>query len=1422
MITPAARFAALAALSLTALCAPPTLAAPPRLLAPGEYLPVSALKPGMKGYGLTIFRGTKIERFDVTVLGVLKRVNNGRDLVFVRLGGPNMRRFSDVIAGMSGSPVYVNGRLIGAVAYGAEFTREPVGYVTPIEDMLDAWDPGLPQGEGPGAAPPPVGGLRPLLTPVSVSGVPASRFGRWAGTLEKLGLRATLNPVGGAAAPGTNGKPALPGSALTPGGAVAMSLATGDIDLSAIGTLTYRRGKDIVAFGHPFLGIGSIDAPMFTAYIHEVQPSFAESQKVGSAVSLVGAFSQDRPFSIGGRIGAQPRMIPITVRVADRALHRTRDFHAKLVRHPLLMPQLAPLAAGSAIAQVHGQPGDAMATVKLTVEADEVGTVTRTDRVYDPAAIDEAATRDLTRLMGLLAQNPFGPVGVKRIALDVTIEPGRRTAQLERVFLRQGEYAPGDTVEVGAVLKPYRSSERVTKTLTLRIPPDAPAGTLMLMVQGGGGALGGGGIVLGGSGGITLAPGLTGVGTAANLKQLLKDYTDRERGDALVARLLLPSASVSIDGEKLSGLPPHIEAAMRGGRSSAQRLERDEVKSVALTDYVLAGAQALPVKVVRRNAPTGAGAAPTPSYGAPPSSSEGSGAPIPATPPPGTPSGAGRPLPGEEEPDDEAVAARAVLTGVAPPVVARPPKAGGEEDEAGEDAAPAPTATPPTPAKAVGRLPGVWRQAGAADFRGAVSLKNVAVTARGEVRPAPSLSRVAEGTEPYFWCLAPDGAGGVYAGSGDQGVIYHVAADGKMTEFARTGELEVHALARAADGTLYAATSPHGRVFAIAPDGGKPKLLLDAAEPYALALALSGDGNTLYVGTGGAAGQAKVTAVTVGGAKGEAAEVYRSGDEGSVTALCVAPDGKTVYAGTSPGGLVVRVAGPGVARPSVLFDSADPAVAGLAAGKDGAVYAATAPRGALYRIDAATGAGRRLYERPPGGAALAGVALGPDGTVYTAYGKAVIALPPGATGVTDARAFEAPSDIQILSLLTGADGRLWASTGSVGGVYTLGGGTPETGELVSSVFDAGAPARWGTLRWSASVPAGGGLTLQTRTGDTAEPDATWSDWSAPVVRAAGEKIASPAGRFLQYRATFTGTGSALRTVEAFYRTPNQAPTVAVAAPKPGELWHGKRTVRWAGTDPDQDALRYEVFLSGDGGKTWQKVEGAAVVKATPATAEDKPAPKAGGAAAPKPAPPTVQERQVLGGLKEALDRDPDISPEMRARILRDAPAQVREAVTAPPPSNGANTGDGTTGETALPLDTSRYPDGEYLIRVVASDRAANPDEPLIGEAVSSVFRIANAAPTLTTPAPTVNADRTVRLTGVAAHPSVAVRAVQYRIDNGEWSAALATDGLFDSGREPFTLTTTALPPGAHTLEVQAQDEAGNATTARVTVTVKGS
>ncbi|MBO4547959.1 MAG: hypothetical protein J5758_01970, partial [Abditibacteriota bacterium] len=237
-----------------------------------DLMPVSQIKRGMKGYGLTVFQGTRIEKFDFEVRGILKESNSGGDLILVQLKHPLIdKRMSGVIQGMSGSPCYINGKLVGAVAYGRGWNKENTCMLTPIYDMLETLDPAL-EGDRPSSSSRKVSDPARLQLPLSVSGLSSATRAMFADTFKKSGFV----PVAGA---GSARAPEAKGATLQPGAAVGAVIITGDINAVGTGTVTWRKGNKLLAFGHPMDEIGPTSIPMCKAYVVDVYSGYEISHK---------------------------------------------------------------------------------------------------------------------------------------------------------------------------------------------------------------------------------------------------------------------------------------------------------------------------------------------------------------------------------------------------------------------------------------------------------------------------------------------------------------------------------------------------------------------------------------------------------------------------------------------------------------------------------------------------------------------------------------------------------------------------------------------------------------------------------------------------------------------------------------------------------------------------------------------------------------------------------------------------------------------------------------------------------------------------------------------------------------------------------------------------------------------------------------
>ncbi|HZT43169.1 MAG TPA: SpoIVB peptidase S55 domain-containing protein [Chthonomonadaceae bacterium] len=1431
------------------LVASPAQAKPPRY---PDVLPLSQVKPGMTGYGLTTFKGTTISRFQVTVIGILKKENAGHDLILIRMkGGPITERGANLIHGMSGSPIYIHDKIVGAFSMGENFPKEPVGMVTPIEDMLEAWDPDIPQvpsyfqpaekkalsGSKPGAQtgarwqpdnrervavlPHPivvgnrridklvlnarpddprrstgnVAVLHRATSLLSVSGI-SERDRVWLQKLlDERGYAITVAAGAGSAgrAPGFKGVPLRPGSAF------GTWLATGDVEVGGTGTITYRRGNRILGFGHPLLGLGALEAAITSSYIVDVFSGYETSHYIAVAGPVVGTLRQDRDFSVSAEVGHQPHLVPFDITVHDATTHRTKTFHDDVFLHPDLTAVLLRLVAREAISRAHDVPGDVMARVTTTVDAGEVGKVTRTNTVFDADDIASTATQDLGDITNIVSGNPFYPLPIHSARMTVDISSGHNTATLERIFLKQGHYEPGDTLDIGVVLKPYRQ-DPVLKTVSLKIPADTPTGRYQLLVRGGTATVVhlGPFIIAGGSPEPETPP--------VNVGQMVSRLNQRETNTDLVARLIFNSVAPAIEGEKLSQLPPNLSALMRSDRNSGVRLERDEVRSTLPAGYVVSGTQQLFVSVVRKSTQEVGNGSPSPSTTT-----------LPGIPPPSLPGGAsindantgddndpttgdaagslttesmawqsgGQNLPPAKEAGkrEKGKGKRENSKGKA----GAPPA---DADKAQAAAATAPTTPPPSAAedKPVGPQLQSWRQTARADFSSG-KFSGASVTAEGELRLTSSLRRLASTTETYIWALVPDSQGDLYAGTGTGGKILKIDRQGKIETFTTLPVVSIQSLALGKDGTLWAGSGVQGRLYRIQPDGSFT-LAATLPEKYLMALAQDSKGD-LFIGPGDGG-----TIYKLGGKDAKPVPYFKSSADRILSLAVDAQD--NLYAGTGPEGILYKITPEG--KSSVLFDARENSITALAVDSGGAVYAGTGPKGMLYRI-ASDGTATTVYDKAS--AFYTALRIAPDGSLYASTVNAIYHILPSSAEPDHpvVQPLDNPREVDFLTLALLPDGTVAAGTGNVGEIYasSVENSAPRSGTYESVVHDAKLKSRWGSLRWDATLPAGSGLRIETRTGNVAEPDSTWSPWTPvqpdPDSTTEGT-IASPSARFIQYRMTLAaGPGAAqpaVREVTIDYMPRNAPPTVTLQAPVGGERWSKTQTIRWNASDPNNNTLTYTLFYSSDGGATW---------KPLPTAKSDA---KSDAAKSAAPAPATSVET-----LSQQLDaKTSNMPPALKQMILDNYRRRLEGG------------GQGALKETSKSWDTTVLPDGAYQIKVVASDRLSNPTDPQTGETISEPFLIVNSTPQISLPAsPIIGPDKSVAIAGDVTQALIAVTAVQYRIDGGDWIAATAKDGLFDSSHESFAFVTLPLPSGKHTVEVEAFNAAGAKATQKVDVQV---
>jgi hypothetical protein len=478
----------------------------PTIILPA-IMPLDQIHAGMRGTALTVFQGVKPESMDVEVLGVMHNVNGPKgDIILVRLHGTKPE-YTGVVAGMSGSPVYFNGKLAGALAFRiGEFSKEPIAGVTPIEEMLEisALDrtpaPATLRANGSNAgssssnqgaatqtsSPGEVGAvlvpnygnyLKPIDTPLVFNGFSAETLQRYGPQFAAAGIV----PVMGIGSSSAQKQP----EPIEAGSAVSAVLVRGDMDIAATCTVTYVDPQRLLACGHPLLQFGEVDLPMTKATVLATLPSPLNAFKIVNTTETVGAFVQDRQFGILGEPGRESKMIPVTV-----AMHSgtaTKEFHYEILNNARLSPLAMAATVFNALhgTNEYGEDITYRMNGVLSVKGYPDVTLRNMFAPQDngqPAAASAAAT--IGDRFGRIYTNAFDTPDVQGVKLDFDLVRERRSARLEASRTDVTEARPGDQIMVETVIRPYRG-ESLVRQIPIRIPTSTSKGTLRILVSDG-------------------------------------------------------------------------------------------------------------------------------------------------------------------------------------------------------------------------------------------------------------------------------------------------------------------------------------------------------------------------------------------------------------------------------------------------------------------------------------------------------------------------------------------------------------------------------------------------------------------------------------------------------------------------------------------------------------------------------------------------------------------------------------------------------------------------------------------------------------------------------------------------------------------------------------------------------------------------
>ena len=719
----------------------------------------------------------------------------------------------------------------------------------------------------------------------------------------------------------------------------------------------------------------------------------------------------------------------------------------------------------------------------------------------------------------------------------------------------------------------------------------------------------------------------------------------------------------------------------------------------------------------------------------------------------------------------------------------------------------------------------VWSQSDQAAFDKG-DRKNLSLSSDGHLRLAPQFDELLDSSSVYLWALAGDSKGNLYAGGGGPGGpgarVYIVPSGGKGKVLAELEGLEVHALAVDGKDRVYAATSPDGRIYRLSP-GAKPEVFFDPKAKYVWGMVFDSRGN-LFVATGD---RGEIFLVTPGGQ----GKVFYRTPETHVRSMAIDAQDNLIV-GTEPGGLMIRVSPKG--EGFVLYQAAKREITAVAVAGDGSIYAAgvgnktpavapaPGPGGAVpsgppatlaallqgqpgpsdqlpqrpaqaapgapgpppqvtitggsevYRIDK-DGAPRKVWSHPQSIAYAIGfdaagrplVATGNKGIVYQIDSELVstdlLSAPPS----------------QVTALWQGHGGRIFAATGNVGKVYQMGPVLALQGTLESDVLDAARFSYWGRLSFRGDAH-GGRISLETRSGNLDRPQDGWSPWSAAITSPEGARVTSPAARFLQWRATLAGSPAGdspdLRSVDVAYLSKNVAPQVELIEITPANYHF-----------PPQSQL----ILSPNPPLTLPPLTRTARTPAPPL--------KLGGDSALS----MQYAKGYLGARWLASDENGDElaytieikgEDETEWKPLKDKVSEKR-----------------------LSWDSTAFPDGEYRIRVTASDAPANPpDQALTGRLVSDPFTIDNTPPAITGLAASAAANK-IAVHWHAADALSVIDHAEYSLDGGDWTPVEPTTRLSDSKEEDYALALDNPNPGERTIAVRVADECDNVSVAKVVV-----
>jgi hypothetical protein len=581
--------------------------------------PLEEVKPGLKGTARTVFSGTEAQEFGVEVLGVLPGFPGPhQSAIIARLSGANIEK-TGVFAGMSGSPVFIDGKIVGAIAFSFPFSKEPIAGITPIKQMVDLFDKGsgsdrpkepravsfsqlagtdwkanlpkpavspisllMPVSAGSPMMPLLGQQIAPIATPLVFNGINQESLAAFAPQLVANGLL-PVSGVGGSAS--ITPLASIDGNTFPLGSSISVQLVRGDYSLAASGTVTMRDGDRIYAFGHPFLSLGSSDMPMTESSVVTVISNVNNSFKLAVPGNMVGAISQDRASGIYGMLGQAPKMIPVKINL-HTSRNRQETYSYEIANDTFLTPLLLNITVFNTITSSERALGDSTISLKGEIKVKGHETI-QVDRRFSSANSAIAAAGSVASPVGSLLASGFDDVQLDGITLDISSTDTKYTGTLERVALDRTEVRRGEKIEVQAYVR-TESGRQYVQRIPLEIPDDAALGQLLVFV-------GDGGALQEGSATKSFVP--------RDLGQLVRAINTLKKSDRLYVKLFRITPGAVIGTNEMPNLPPSVVATLNSDRTSGGYTPTvlSPVFEMELppAEFVISGQQLIAIDVVK-------------------------------------------------------------------------------------------------------------------------------------------------------------------------------------------------------------------------------------------------------------------------------------------------------------------------------------------------------------------------------------------------------------------------------------------------------------------------------------------------------------------------------------------------------------------------------------------------------------------------------------------------------------------------------------------------------------------------------------------------------------------------------------------------------------------------------------------------------